>query len=118
VNGTPLAVFLFVELPLLVVWLYVLQDISRARLPVGRKVAWAIACTLVWPVQFLYLLAGPQRGRVAWADRRGRHARLVRTVMDLEAGRIDRETFNSSLTELASHPTGRRHPDRPSDAHA
>ena len=51
-SGPPIAVVLFVSLPLLVVWLFVLVDVVRQPvMPGWRKAAWILACTVFVPVQ-------------------------------------------------------------------
>lgn len=82
---------LFVIVPLVVVWAVVMVDIAlQPRLSGPVKVVWAVLCTMVWPVQIVYLLTRPNRGRVERDEvRTDRHAQLVAAVLDHEAGGID-----------------------------
>lgn len=102
----PLSLLLVVQVPLLVIWLYVLWDISGQNMTIGGKLLWAGACSIVWPVQIVYLLARPQRGRAErGARRRTRHARFVRAVLDRECGEVDRVTFVATVAQLVRHPS-------------
>jgi hypothetical protein len=101
-TGGAWAVLLLVQVPLALMWLFVLVDIARQpRMATGRKVLWALGCTVVWPVQVLYLLVRPQQGRAERElDRDDPHARLVDAALDREAGRIDAPTFSRIAGEL------------------
>lgn len=104
-SDISLPMILLVVVPLLLVWVFVLVAILREQqLPVGRKVLWVLACTLVWPMLLAYLLLGPQRGRAervaGHRDRADPHDRLVDAVLDREDGRIDANTFRRTIAEL------------------
>jgi hypothetical protein len=101
-DGISLLVVLLVLVPLLLVWAFVLIDIVRQpQLSTRRKVLWALACTVVWPAQVVYLLVRPQRGRAERAvDRDDPHDRLVDAVVDHEDGRLDTASFTSLIQEL------------------
>lgn len=84
--------FVFLTIPVIVVWLVVLLDIAvRGDLRVWGKLAWLAAVTLLWPMMILYLLLRPVDGRLQSdaAVRRRKpdpHQRLVVAVLDHEAG--------------------------------
>jgi hypothetical protein len=103
-----LAPLLLVGVPLLTLWVIVLIDIlAQADLGRGAKVAWILACSLVWPALVLYLLARPQQSRITRPEvRSDPHARLVATVLDLEAGRLDRSTGLARLRLMRQGPQG------------
>jgi hypothetical protein len=98
---------LLVGLPLLTLWILVVVDVV-AQPDLGRtgKAAWVLACTLLWPAMVLYLLARPQQARITRPEvRSDPHARLVATVLDVEAGRLDRGTARARL-HLLRQPSG------------
>lgn len=101
-EGISAWVFLMVLVTLGLVWLVVLLDIVRQpQLTTRRKVLWGLGCTLVWPVQVVYLLVRPQRGRAERAvDRDDPHHRLVDAVLDHEEGRLDTPSFVALVGEL------------------
>ena len=104
-SDISLPMILLVVVPLLLVWAFVVVEILREQqLPVGRKVLWVLACTLVWPMLLAYLLLGPQRGRAERAvdqgERDDAHDRLVDAVLAHEDGRIDAGTFARTIGEL------------------
>jgi hypothetical protein len=102
---TPLVL---VGVPLLALWVLVVVDVL-AQPDLGRatKAAWIVACTLLWPAMALYLLTRPQQARITRPEvRSDPHARLVATVLDLEAGRLDRGTALARLRLM-------REPGRP-----
>jgi hypothetical protein len=105
VTDSP-AGLLLVGLPLLTLWVLVIVDVL-AQPDLGRraKTAWILACTLLWPAMVLYLLARPQQARITRPEvRSDPHATLVATVLDLEAGRLDRATGEARL-RLLRHRT-------------
>ena len=101
-GGIPLPVILIVQVPLLLIWAFVLVDIVRQpQMRTRRKVLWVLGCTVIWPVQVVYLLVRPQRGRAERAvDRDDPHDRLVDAVLDHEDGRLDRPAFLRVVQEL------------------
>jgi hypothetical protein len=90
-DSRAVVTLLIVVVPLLVVWLVVLVDVLRQpAMSGGRKALWVLACTLVWPVQIVYLLVRPQQGRAERLEHRADpHSRLVDVALAHEAGRID-----------------------------
>lgn len=95
-------IILMVQVPLTLIWAFVLIDVMRQpQMRTRRKVAWAIACSVIWPMQLVYLLVRPQRGRAERAvDRDDPQARLVDAVLDREAGRLDVASFEQVVAEL------------------
>lgn len=91
-----------VWIPLVVVWLIVMVDlIRRPRMSASSKVAWAAACTLVWPLLIAYLLVRPTLGRLEMADQRNdAQSRLVSAVLDHESGRIDDAAMADAIRHL------------------
>jgi uncharacterized membrane protein (UPF0182 family) len=104
-ESRAVATLLIVVVPALVIWLVVLVDVLRQPARSGRwKALWVLACTLVWPVQIVYLLVRPQQGRVERLEHRADpHARLVEATLAHEAGRID----DAAMAEVARQLRGR-----------
>lgn len=86
----------------LCVWVVVVVDILRqGHLRPWAKLAWIAGCTLVWPLQMVYLLVRPQRSRLDEPeDRSDGHARMVQAILDREAGRIDDHEWAERLRTL------------------
>lgn len=93
---------LFVMLPLLIIGLLVIVDIIRQpTMKAWKKVAWVAACFFVWPMQIVYVLVRPQRGRAEVhevAD--DPHARLVAAVLDHESGTLSDVQFQRIAADL------------------
>jgi len=102
VTETGEAMVVVVWIPLIVVWLIVMIDLIRRRgMHVGSKVAWAAACTLVWPLLIAYLLVRPTRGRAEMERKReDAQSRLVSAVLDHEAGSIDDAAMAEAVRQL------------------
>ncbi len=100
--GIALAVTLFILVPLLLIWGLVIWDIvRRQQMSVTRKVMWALACSIVFPAQIVYLLVRPQHGRAELAgDRHDPHARLVDAALGHEDGLLDPAGFARVVAEL------------------
>jgi hypothetical protein len=96
------ALLIVVWIPLIVVWAAVMVDLVRQpRIRTASKVAWAVSCTLLWPVLILYLLSRPTLGRLEVPEERtDPHALLVDAALDHEVGRIDDATMATAVREL------------------
>lgn len=108
-TGAGLAAFVIVVLvPVLAIWLIVVVDVLRQPgLSPRRRALWIAACTLVWPVQILYLLLRPQQGRIEREPvRSDRQAQLVAAVLDHEAGRLDDAAYAAALRSLRGPAIG------------
>lgn len=101
-TGISVAVLLLVELPLLVIWGFVLVDVLRQpAMPWWRKTLWILACSSIWPVQVVYLLVRPQRSRVeVTGPRTDPHARLVDAALAHEDGLLDDARFKRLAQRL------------------
>lgn len=101
-SGLPASVVLLVRVPLLLIWAFVLWDIlRRERMSGASKALWALACSLVWPLMIVYLLARPQLARAARTpERSDPHGRLVRVALDHEAGRLGSAEFLGVVAAL------------------
>lgn len=82
---------LLIAVPIAAVWGVVMVDLAlQPRMPRRVKAAWAVACSLVWPLLIVYWLTRPVHGRVEHArSGGGRRSELVSTVLARESGRID-----------------------------
>ncbi|HEX6886680.1 MAG TPA: hypothetical protein VF143_01130 [Candidatus Nanopelagicales bacterium] len=100
------AAVVVVLVPMLVVWMIVVVDVLRQpRMSPARKALWILACSLVWPVQILYLLLRPQQGRIEREPvRTDAHAQLVTTVLEREAGLLDGADYRARLAALRPSP--------------
>ena len=96
------SMLIVVWIPLAVIWVIVLIDlIRRSTMSVPARVAWGVACTLVWPAMLAYLLMRPTSGRLAMPEQRSDpRARLVDAALDHEAGRIDDAQMAEVVREL------------------
>lgn len=97
-----LAVLLVIVIPLVVVWVVVTVDIAlQPRMPGRTKAIWIVLCTVVWPMQVLYMLTRPNRGLVERQEHRSdAHAQLVAAVLDHEGGRLDDDSFGRVVGDL------------------
>lgn len=91
-----------VWIPLAVIWVIVLVDlVRRSTMSRASRVAWGVACTLVWPAMLAYLLMRPTSGRLAAPEQRSDpRAQLVDAALDHEAGRIDDAQMAAVLRDL------------------
>lgn len=99
------ALLIVVWIPLAVVWVMVLVDlVRRSTMSRAARVAWGVACTLLWPAMIAYLLMRPTAGRLATPERRtDPRARLVDVVLDHESGRVD-DAEMARITGELRHP--------------
>ena len=99
------SLLIVVWIPLAVIWVIVLVDlVRRSTMSRASRVAWGVACTLVWPAMIVYLLIRPTSGRLATPEQRtDPRARLVDATLDHEAGRIDDAQMAVVVRDLRTH---------------
>lgn len=97
--------WVWVFIPMLLVWAFVVTDIVRqAGLSTRAKWIWVPLVTVVWPLQIVYWLGRPVAGRAMNAGSRDYpQARLVDGALDHESGRIDDTQMSAIEDELRSH---------------
>lgn len=104
-----LSFLVVVWVPLLVVWIVVLVDLVRQpRMARSTKLAWAAACTVVWPAMILYWMTRPTQGRAERDEgRTDAHHRLVQAALAHEDGRLDDAALAQQVRQLRQTGPGR-----------
>ena len=98
--------WIFVIIPLAVVWVFVSYDVARDEelRPYARGL-WILAFTLVWPTMLLWLLIRRPGSRLDAVGEKSTDPRaiLVESTLEHECGLIDDEQMNDIKRDLRPH---------------
>lgn len=98
-----------VTIPAVAVWaLLVIDVLSRSQLQLGRRLAWAVAMTVFFPLGLLWLLVRPSGGptarRVNRPDPDDPGRRLIDLVDAHDRGDVDDKAYTAQLDQVLKLP--------------